>query len=449
MKIDYSGMFSAGDRVAVALSGGEDSVALFNILCDAAPTLGVEVLAINVEHGIRGGSSVADSEFVRKLCEEKGKELLFYRVDVPTYACERKMGIEAAARELRYNCFFSAIENGLCDKIATAHHASDNTESILFNILRGSGVKGLVGIERIAYGGKIVRPLINTPKEQITAYIAQKQLKYVVDATNYDDSFSRNFLRNKIVPDIKGRFPDLDNSLYRLGEICREEDEFMDSLAESLVSGALGESKIKFSYAALPIFKRAVIMAMKRAGLEKDYEKTHVDAITSLLNGETGNSVHLPHGFKATRGYGEIVIYKDKPAVSFEYNFSVGVFDLDCGTLTIEKTEYPQGAKEQKTAFFAQEKQKGILYISQNTPLDGAVIRNRRVGDRFKKFGGGTKPLKEFLIDIKVLKRHRESLAVCAVGGDVLFVAGVEISSVAMAKDGEPVYKITYKRKEC
>ena len=134
MEIKTEGLIFGGERVAVALSGGKDSVMLFNILCEKEKELNIRVFAINVEHGIRGESSVSDSLFVKKLCDNAGKRLFSYSVDVPSYAKEQKMSLETAARELRYKCFFKAIEEGLCDKIATAHHADDDAESHQKNV---------------------------------------------------------------------------------------------------------------------------------------------------------------------------------------------------------------------------------------------------------------------------------------------------------------------------
>ena len=220
MKISCDGLIKRGDRIAVALSGGEDSAALFHALVALEDELGIEVLALNVEHGIRGEASLADSAFVEKMCDNMRKRALFYSVDAPAYAREHGMSVETAARELRYQCYFKAIEDGLCDKVATAHHAGDNVESVLLNIFRGCGIGGLKGIPESSYGGKIIRPMLSVTKDEIREYTAKYGLSYVTDESNYDDGYSRNFLRNRVIPLIKERFPDFEVSVGRLSDIA-------------------------------------------------------------------------------------------------------------------------------------------------------------------------------------------------------------------------------------
>jgi len=446
MDVQIKNLFERGDRVAVALSGGEDSVALFSLLCERESELGIEVLALNVEHGIRGEESASDSRFVKNLCQSAGKRLLFYNVDAPARARERKMSLEAAARELRYECFFSAIENGLCDKVATAHHAGDNAESVLLNLLRGSGVKGLCGMEEVAFSGRVVRPLLGATKEQITAYIAQKRLNFVTDSSNLDNSYTRNFLRNEVLPLIKQRFPEAESALVRMGEISRGESEYLDALAEKLVTGERGRACVRLPDSQKEdrvLLARAVIIAMKTAGLIKDYERAHVDAVLSIAEGEAGSEVSLPHGYVAVKGYGEVIIELDGQVQPFEMDFDLGIFKLPGGTLTVESADAEE-LLDKKAAFFTQKRQEGVLYACIDGP---ARLRNRRTGDTFKRYGGGTKPLKEYLIDKKIERRERDFLPVCARGSEVLFVAGVEISDSAAVRDrDQTVYKITYKR---
>lgn len=448
MKIKTEGLIYRGDRVAVALSGGEDSVALFTALCNLEQSLGIEVLAINVEHGIRGEASVRDSNFVKNLCDNAGKRLLFYKVNVPEYAEERKIGLEAAARELRYACFLKAIEQGLCDRVATAHHAGDNAESVLLNVFRGSGARGLVGIRESAYDGAIIRPMLCVKKEEIVSFIKENALDYVTDETNADDSYTRNFLRNNVLPLIKEKYPEVELSLYRMGKILAEDEAFLSGLAEELVEVADCVARVKLNGEALiasPVLTRAVIIAMQSAGLYKDYESVHVDAVVMLASSGVGGSVSLPHGFVAYKGYNEILIYKDEKAEDFCLPFSEGKHSLPNGTLTVELVDLNL-SEDEKVPFFAKEKQKGRLYTSANLP-SGTVIRGRREGDKIKKFGGGTKSLKEFLIDKKIDRIFRDGLPIIANGDSALCVAGVEVSLDAAVKQGEnTAYRIIYER---
>ena len=448
MKIKLDGLLFRGERVAVALSGGEDSVALFTALCALESSLGIEVLAINVEHGIRGEESLRDSEFVKNLCDNVGKRLLFYKVNVPEYASAHKMGLEAAARELRYACFFRAIDEGLCDRVATAHHAGDNAESVLLNVFRGSGTRGLCGIKESAYGGRIIRPMLGVKKEEIKEFIQKNSLKYVTDATNFDDGYTRNFIRNNVLPLVKEKFPDVEASLYRMGCIAAEDDELLAELAKKHVALDGSVARIRLDGEEIkrrPILSRAVLEGMQAVGLKKDYERVHIEAVMALISAGVGGSVSLPHGFIAYKGYDEILIYKDAKGEEFCLPFKVGEYRLPQGVLRVEDVALSI-KKEEKAPFFAKEKAKGVLYLTKNLP-DDLCFRTRKEGDIIKKFGGGSKPLKELLINKKIDKILRDSLPVLASRDKVLCVAGVEVSAdAAVGEDEASAYKIIYER---
>lgn len=153
-----------GETIAVALSGGKDSIALVSILFDNAEKLGITVKAINVEHGIRGETSLRDSLFVADFCKNRGIPLKSFSIDCKKFAADHGYGVEEGARIARYKFFLQAIEEGFCDKVATAHHLSDSVETLLFNLFRGASVAGVTGIGNSRNEGLIIRPFADTPK---------------------------------------------------------------------------------------------------------------------------------------------------------------------------------------------------------------------------------------------------------------------------------------------
>ncbi len=436
-----------GEKIAVALSGGKDSVALFHALIAAEDAFGIKVSAINIEHGIRGENSLKDSAFVEELCESLGRPLISYSVNVPDYAQKRGISIETAARELRYSCFFKAIDDGLCDRIATAHHAGDNTETVLLNVFRGSGLQGLCGIPERAYDGKIIRPMLSATRDEIDAYVRENSLPFVTDDSNFDDDYSRNFLRNRVIPLIKQRYPDLDSAVTRLSALCENDQNLLMEMAESAVS--VSESGVNVSLKnelAPPLLSRAVIAAMKRAGLKKDYEAVHVNAVCALANANTGAEVNLPHGYCAVKGYGKITIFQTAKKQNFSFEFKEGTFNLPRGVLKIKKVRLPKMDQKAKVAFFAQKRANGSLFVNTEC-VRGALIRTRREGDIFKKFSGGTRPLKEYFIDEKVERRLRDDIPVGAIDNKILFIGGMEISAdAALGKDDAEAYSVTYEK---
>lgn len=420
MKVNLSPLTTKDDVIAIALSGGSDSMALLNFMLSESKIYGFKVIALNVEHGIRGEESVNDSKFVADYCKAHGVELLSYKIDCPTFAKKSKLTLEESARVLRYDCFFDAISTGKCTKVATAHHASDNAESILFNVLRGSGLKGLSGI-KANYNDKIIRPFLKVTKAEIEEYIKANDIPYVTDSTNFNDDYTRNHLRLNVMPEIKKVFPMAEKSLTRLAEIATEEDEFLDRLA--MEYARFNDDAVYIKTCAFPVLlRRATIMAFRRLGIEKDWEKVHVDDVLSLTEKENGTVITLPKGVLATKEYDNIVIYRNEntfdkielPFACCEINFGNQIFNLK----KVEKSDLNNDGI------------KNGHFIDYEKVPKTAVIRTRRDGDVFTKFGGGTKKLNDYFTDKKIPLRERDNLLVLADGNVVFAIFGVAISNL-------------------
>ena len=414
MFVDFSRFFNKGDVVAVALSGGKDSMCLFHLLSAQKNQLGIDVVAINVEHGIRGEQSLKDTAFVKEYCLKLGVPLLPYSVDAITHAQDNKLSLEQSARQLRYECFYDAITKGACTKIATAHHLSDNAESILFNLFRGSGSAGVGGIDE-NFNGQIVRPLLEVSKQEIDEYVAQNNLPFVTDQTNFDDDYTRNFIRLNIIPQIKKIFPDFEKSVSRFSQVIKADDEYLNDLASDLLKG-----DDDAYYVALPcpkpIFARACILAMKNFGITKDWEKTHIDGTFELTNKQNGASVDLPKNVVAVREYDKIVFYKKTDlATSQGFAFDFGEFLVGDTLVSIKKAQSPD--------------LKSGLFIDFDKVDKNAVIRTPADGDVFTKFGGGTKKLCDYFTDVKIPKRLRAQIPVLALDSQVLAIFGVAVSN--------------------
>ena len=418
----FNGLIKKGERVAVALSGGMDSMALLHYAHNNAKTLGIEVVAINVEHGIRGEASISDTNFVKEYCAKNDIPLFCYAVDSIRVAKEQKLSIEQSARKLRYECFFDAIAKGKCDKIATAHHQSDNAESILFNILRGSGIKGAKGIES-NYNDKIIRPMLGVQKADIQEYVKQNHIPFVTDKTNFDDDYTRNFLRLNVIPKIKEIFPEMEQSLTRFAEICALEDDFMQTLAIKSVelNQAIASISLPIERA---IFNRSVIIALKSLGVKKDWEKTHIDSVYSLCNKQNGAKISLLDGITAIREYDKITLYQSRETTDTELPFAIGSFDFCNQQLTIKEV-----------APTSQINLTQGLYLDADKLPKTATIRTPRTGDVFTKFGGGTKKLCDYLTDKKIPQRLRSTLPIIADQNVVYAIFGIGISQNVKVTD--------------
>ena len=404
--IDKS-LIKSGEVIAVALSGGKDSVCLLHLLLENREKLNITVKAVHVDHGIRGKASEHDAEFCKNYCEKLSVPLKIFKVDAPLYSNENHLSIEQGARELRYKIFNELLSDGFADKIATAHHKDDNFESVLFNLFRGTGLKGASGIPK--QNGKIIRPLLSLTRNDIENYVQKNKLPFVQDQTNFESVYTRNYIRNEVIPIIVDRFPDAVNNTAKFSSICKEEDEFLSDLASKIILEKENKLYIPLNENAV-LVKRAVIIALSRLGVQKDYEFVHVLDVLGLKNLQSGAKITLPKNVIAQKEYDYALLYKDNAIKNDKvYPFSVGSFDFNNNVCEISVLG-------------------GTLKFDGDKIPSGAVIRTRRDGDVFKKFGGGTKRLKEFLIDKKIPLSKRDSLPLIAKGNNVYLVFGVEIS---------------------
>ncbi|MBQ3220054.1 MAG: tRNA lysidine(34) synthetase TilS [Clostridia bacterium] len=419
MNVDFSKFVNKNDIIAVALSGGGDSMALIHALKSQSTNLGIKVIALNVEHGIRGDNSISDSKFVKDYCEKYGIELLSYSVDSIKKAKDEKLSIEQSARALRYECFYNAISNKKCDKIATAHHLSDNTESVLLNLFRGTGLKGISGIQE-NYQDKIIRPLLSVTKSEIENYLSKNKIPFITDETNFSDEYTRNYLRLNIIPEIKKIFPEAEKSIERFSEIVKTDDDFIQQTAKSSVNFILDKAEIKLPLHRA-VFSRATILAMQYLGIEKDWEKSHIDSVFSLCDKETGSMINLPKGVVAIKEYDKVVVYKKQEISAESIPFFIGTKMFLNKKITIE--EFSSMGIDVKSGLFGD-----VNKIPQN-----AIIRTKKDGDVFTKFGGGTKSLGDYMTDKKIPLRVRNEIPLLAVENDILVIFGVAVSDKVKA----------------
>lgn len=429
-------LFNSGDVVAVALSGGKDSICLLHLLLSKQKELGITVKAINVEHGIRGEKSKQDSLFVYNLCKALNVPLKALSFDCIKYSKQNGLTVEEGARRFRYENFLKLIEDGFCDKVATAHHLSDNVETVLLNLFRGSSPSGLKGIPECAHGGKIIRPLINATREEIDCYVSTNSLEYVVDESNASDEYSRNFLRLNVIPEIKKRFPEMEKAICRFINVLSQEDKMLSKMAEQAIVVKGGNVSVVCDVDDA-IFTRACVIAMKKSGIAKDYDKAHIDGLLVLKTSQTGKKISLLNGVIGVKEYDKIVFYNRSQTPCEEAAFSVGEFILGDKTLLIETCDRDLDFKK---------KSSGELYFDLNKIPEDAIIRSRRDKDTFTKYGGGTKNLGDYMTDKKIPLLARDSIPVIASSGTVLIVCGVEISDlVKIDEKTKRIGKITFK----
>ena len=430
-------LFKRGEIIGVGCSGGSDSIALLHYLAKNQEKFDIEVVAIHVDHEIRENSYM-DADFVKEKAKELGVRYYKFRVDAPKIARERGLSLETAARDARYGVFKSLVQKGLVDKIALAHHMSDQAETILMHIFRGSGVAGARGMTAIS-DRIYVRPFLNTSKEDIYQYLDENHLDYVDDYTNDDITYNRNFVRNVIMKNILSRWPNAVQAIVNFGQAVKEDDDYINK--QIYADAIIAEDKlvrIPISYFLYDnaIVIRTIFRAVKSIGITQDIEKRHIDAIKNLaLNGENGKKISLPFEAVAVKEYDYLTIYnRHEEKATFEAPFKCGEFDLPNGQKLVVKR-----VKEFAT-------NEGQLVLDYRKVPKDAVWRFRQEGDIFTKFGGGSKKLKSYLIDKKIPSRLRDSIPVLASGNEIYAIAGVEISDKVKVDDVPTAYLVEIKK---
>ena len=421
-------LFDRGDKIGVAVSGGRDSMSLLHYLVEHKNDLMINVIAIHVEHGIRGAESLSDQAFVLDYCSQNDIPVCYTTVDVPGYAKDHLIGVEQAARELRYRYFDELLRKGIVDKIATAHQLDDQCETVLMRIFRGTGVKGLEGIPS-ARSGKYIRPMLSLSRLDISEYCDAHKVPHVEDSTNYNLEYTRNFIRHEVLPVVEKMFPQYRKSIERLTGAAKEIIAFMDSV--SVPYEVDEKSRIVFSVEALnaahpALVRHSIRKAMIEQGIALDFEQVNLMDVLSLLNKETGKEVSLSQGLIAIKAPEHLMIMRAAEVLPYELPFKKG------------DTVLPNGA----TLTIGDYRGVGLRFDPKKIP-EGSVIRNRREGDIFTTFGGFTKTLGNYLTNIKYPSRDRDDIPLIACGKDVLVICGVEISAkVKVDESTEDVYTV-------
>lgn len=462
----------SGKVVAVAVSGGRDSMALLDLFRKSK----LNFFAFNVEHGIRGEESKSDSRFVEDYCKKRGIRFKGVSVDAISYSKKMRLTLETAARELRYSEFSNLLSAGECDFVALAHHEDDDAETILMRLCRGTGLKGLCGMEFSKRG--YLRPLLGFSRQDIDDYIEKNSVPFVDDSSNLITDANRNFLRLEVVPLIEQRYPSFKRSLIRLKKNAAETEDFVSKFVrepERVYKYAL---KIALPFPHDAVLKREVLLAAQNLGVFQDIEETHLNTICALKENDTAKRINLKHGLTAYKEPDGILIALednfDKSERGFEMSeqtINGGFYRYFVKSVSVEPSnnEFLKLQKLYKNHFDedfnieCQGGEKPFDLVSDSTNcgcllkfetstlcFDGdkipknALIRYKKEGDTFTKFGGGTKSLGDYFTDKKITLYERERIPVLAVGSDILMIFGVEISDkIKITENTKRIFKVT------
>ncbi|MBQ1187200.1 MAG: tRNA lysidine(34) synthetase TilS [Clostridia bacterium] len=404
-------MLKYENKVTVALSGGADSVCLLYVLKELANEYGIILSAVHVNHLLRGKESNRDQAFVEELCKREEVPLKTERINVTEKAKTSGQSIELAARNARYEVF-AKIE-GL---VATAHSADDNLETVLYNITRGTGLKGVAGIP--PKRDNLIRPLIFCTRQEIEAYLKEKEIAFVVDSSNLTDDYTRNFLRHNVVPVLKKINPSAPETVASMSANLREDEEFLDTSAKRIY---LLVSRQDFLDAQLlkiqppSIIKRVIALYLEeRFSLKTD--SLHLENCKEVLlsGGKTSMNGNMTAICKGERFY-------------FVSNSETPV-----------QTQYEVQQKEVLLENFSNVNKLFLKNAIDCDKINGNItVRTRNASDEIRLNGRGcTKSLKKLMNELKILEEQRNSLPVAADDTGVVWVYGIGVAErVAVDKN--------------
>lgn len=425
-------MIEPGGSIVAGVSGGADSVCLLLVLAELRETLGFTLEAVHVEHGIRGAESKKDAEFTERLCRKEGIPFHLYTYDVPGRAAKEKLSVEEAARKCRYEAFAQACVDKENARIAVAHNRDDQTETILWNLARGTGLRGLCGMKPV--NGRVIRPLLGTSREEIEAFLREKRQEFRTDSTNLSDDYTRNRLRHQIIPAMEaGLNAQARAHIAQAGERLSRAQEYLEGQAEEKAERIAGMRDGEIWISAEEFLKEAEVMQeyMLRGWMEslggglKDVGAVHLEEIRRLAAGQSGRRLTLPGGRRARRTGGYLVLgaggVSGVPAASGGEETPLMV----PGESRWGRYRVVTSLEPYKNQIIPEKKY--TKWLDYDTIKNTIQLRNRRSGDYFTADGGRRK-LKKYFIDEKVLKEHRERVLLLADGSHILWIVGYRIS---------------------
>lgn len=456
--IKKNNLIKNGDCVVVGLSGGPDSVCLLHVLWCLKKDFNLKLVAIHINHMLRGEESYRDEEFVKKLCQQLDIELKSIRVDINRVSQQKGISIEEAGREERYKNFEIVADSIGADRIAVAHNKNDQAETVLMNIIRGTGLDGLKGIDYAR--GRIVRPLLDIERSEIEAYIREKKLDTVTDSSNLEKIYARNRIRLDVIPSIDKLFEcNLVKSIDRMSRLIKDDIDFIDGKVKKSYYNAVLRKENEEVELLLGKIKRMHIAVKRRVirkaieevkGNVKGIESIHIENILEIIdNGRVGSRIDLP-GIKIGRTYESIRFYKkERQFESFDYEVSLNI----PGITEIGKDEHYIEASiitDFKVSDYKGVKARALIqFFDYDKLIEGINIRKRKKGDLFKPINSnGTKKLKEYFIDNKVPREIRDNIPLIAKGQEIIWIIGYKISDkFKVTENTKRVLKLVYKPK--
>jgi tRNA(Ile)-lysidine synthase len=458
--IQKHNLFSSGDRLVVAVSGGGDSVCLLRILVQRRKELGVELHVAHLNHQLRGAESDSDAGYVSGLARRLDVSATIERRDVAAYHDQKGVSLEEAAREVRYS-FLAEVARGMgASKVVVGHTRDDHIETVVMHLLRGAGTAGLCGLQTrsvLPYGEhngqlEVVRPLLELTRQETMDYCQRYSLAPRSDSSNVSPSFLRNRVRLELLPVLRSYNPGIDKALLRLADIAGDDLSFIEEQASLLWKKLAREEgdiiyldmgKMVASPHAMQrqIFRRAV---KQLRGNLKDVEADHIEAMVDFLSKPAGKKLCLPDGLTLSTEYGRLVLASAQasicplpPLKGISKIKIPGKTDLSGWRVRADIIQEVVGDEDGLAASFDLDKVGKEL-----------TVRRRRPGDRFQPLGmSQTKKLQDFMVDSRIPRSWRDRVPLICSSKQILWVVGWRIDDrVKVTENTKEILRLQFER---
>jgi tRNA(Ile)-lysidine synthase len=439
-------MVTPDQFILLAISGGMDSMVMLDLFSQLRERLNLQLSIVHINHQLRGEESTKDEEFVQEMSIKYGIPCYCERVDVISYAHEHGLSKQQAARQLRYECFERIRRQLNAQAVATAHHADDNAETVLLNILRGTGIHGLAGIPIKRETGCIIRPLLFVTRSDIEAYAIKQNIKFRNDSSNQSIIYHRNLLRHAIIPVLQVHNPNIIHILNRIATLMRDVDDRLrrlvnDALAslyyqDSQERWVLNIKKLETIQKFL--WSEIFVELLNRLNIEPTEKK--VNALLHLCTLPTGRTVELASTVLAQRNRDMIVFNRRhslKPSIqSVELGNN---YDYNGYRVTISKPE-PVPVTFAGTS--------DVEYIDASRLGEQLVLRSWETGDWFIPLGmKAKKKLSDFFIDQKIPRYQKTSIPILESDGDIVWICGKRLDDrFKISEHTKTAIRLTYQQ---
>lgn len=443
---EYS-MLKKGDSVIVGLSGGADSCALLLVLCRLKEKFDLKITAVHINHCLRGEEADGDEAFAKALCQRLCVAFISERHNIEKIAAEKGIGSEEAGREVRYAVFERIKKEIGAEKIAVAHNLNDRAETVIMRLARGSGMKGIVGINPVR--GDIIRPLIDCERSEIEEFCDKNGIMFKTDSTNGERIYTRNRVRLDVLPLLCSEVnSNAAKNIVKAAKTAEEENSFLEEEAGKAFEGCLINTfeknivyldicNLKKCHSA--IIKRVILKALVCvSGAEKDIYSKNVEDVYSLIFKGTGKSVSLPYGLKAEIVYDRLKIGEKKAEDKKEISYNLKLGEV----CFIKETGKNVLISEKEEKILSKSGNLCTKSFNYDTIKGSLTLRNRKSGDFLTLAQGGRKKLKDFFIDEKIPREKRDNILFVSSGSEVIWIPEMWVSKTHLAKKTENVIYI-------